>query len=131
MSKHFACDCKKKFNCTTYNSNHKWNKKTCQCKCKNYRTCKKDYSWNPSTCTCENSKYLKSIADINNCVWWYYICYGYCINKNFKSYSIKYATKLSKWKSKIENWLLYFAYSFISDHITTDNCYSFLALCKA
>ena len=68
MTKHFACDCKKKFNCTAYNSNHKWNKKTCQCKCKNYRTCKKDYSWNPSTCTCENSKYLKSIADINNCV---------------------------------------------------------------
>ena len=26
----------------------KWNDKTCQCECKNPRTCKKDYSWNPS-----------------------------------------------------------------------------------
>ena len=41
----------------------KWNNKTCQCECKNYRECKKDYSWNPSASSCENSKYLKSIAD--------------------------------------------------------------------
>ena len=41
------------------------NNKTCQCKCKNYRKCKKDYGWNPSTCICENSKYLKCIADIS------------------------------------------------------------------
>ena len=41
----------------------KWNNKTCQCECKNYRQSKKDYSWNPSTCTYENSKYLKSVVD--------------------------------------------------------------------
>ena len=46
-----------------FNLNQKWNNKTCQCECKNYRKCKKHYSWNPSTCICENSKYLKSIAD--------------------------------------------------------------------
>ena len=43
------------------NSNQKYNKKTCQCECKTYRTCKKDCIWNPRTCTCENSNYLKSI----------------------------------------------------------------------
>ena len=43
--------------------NQKWNNKTSQCKCKNYRKCIKDYSGNPSTCICEDRKYLKSIAD--------------------------------------------------------------------
>ena len=63
MTKHILCDCKCKCNITTCNSNRKWNNKTRQCECKNYRKCKKDYSWNPSTRICENSKYLKSIAD--------------------------------------------------------------------
>ena len=62
MAKHISCHCKCKFNRTICNSNQKWNNKTCQCECKNYRKCKKDYGWNPSTCICENSKYLKSIA---------------------------------------------------------------------
>ena len=31
------------FNNTKCNSNQKWNNKTCQRECKNYRTCKKDY----------------------------------------------------------------------------------------
>ena len=48
MTEHISCDCKCKFNSTACNSNQKWNDKTCQCECKNYRTCKKDYSWNPS-----------------------------------------------------------------------------------
>ena len=63
MTEYILCDCKCNFNSTTCNSNQKWNNKTCQCECKNYRKCKKDYSWNPNTCICENSKYLKSIAD--------------------------------------------------------------------
>ena len=63
MIEYISCDCKCKFSSTTCNSNQKWNNKTCQCKCKNYRNCKKDYSRNPTTCTCENSKYLKFIAD--------------------------------------------------------------------
>ena len=63
MTKHISCDCKCKCNSTTYNSNQKWNNKTCQFECKNYRTRKIDNSWNPSTCICENSNYLKSIAD--------------------------------------------------------------------
>ena len=45
------------------NSNKKWNDKTCQYECKNYRTCKKDYSWDTSTCIRENIKYLKKVAD--------------------------------------------------------------------
>ena len=63
MTEHISCDCKCKFNSTTCNSNQKWNNKTCQCECKNYRVCQKDYIWNPSTCTCENSKYLKIVVD--------------------------------------------------------------------
>ena len=49
MTEHISCDCKFKFSSTVYNSNQKWNNKTCQCEYKNYRTFKKDYSWNPST----------------------------------------------------------------------------------
>ena len=69
MTEHISCDCKCKINSTTYNSKQKWNNKTCQCECKNYRKCKKDYIWNPSTCICENSKYSSSIADtsVTNC----------------------------------------------------------------
>ena len=63
MKKNISCDCKCKFNSTACNSNQKLNDESCQCKCRNYRKCKKDYSWNPSTFNCEESKYLKSIAD--------------------------------------------------------------------
>ena len=41
MTKHISSDCKCKFNSTTCISNQKWNNKTCQCECKNYRKCKK------------------------------------------------------------------------------------------
>ena len=50
MTKHISRECKCKFNSTTCNSNQKWDNKTCQCECKNYRKCKNDYSWNPTTC---------------------------------------------------------------------------------
>ena len=62
MTEHISCDCKCKLNSTACSSNQEWNNKTCQCECKNYRTCKTDYSWNPSTCIYENSKYLKSTS---------------------------------------------------------------------
>ena len=42
MTKHISCDCKCKFNSATCNSNQKWNNKTFQCECKNYRTRKKE-----------------------------------------------------------------------------------------
>ena len=61
--KHIPCDCKYKFDSTTYNSNQKSNSDKCQCECKNRHTHKKDYSWNPSTCICENGKCLKSVND--------------------------------------------------------------------
>ena len=48
MTEHISLDCKCKFNSRTCNSNQKWNNETCQCECKNYRSCKEDYSWNPS-----------------------------------------------------------------------------------
>ena len=62
MTEHISCDCKCKLNSATCNPNQKWNNKTCQCECKNYK-CKKDYSCNPSTCIYKNSKYLKRIAN--------------------------------------------------------------------
>ena len=40
MTKHISCYCKCKFNSTACSSNQKWNNKTCQCECKNYRKCK-------------------------------------------------------------------------------------------
>ena len=63
ITKHNSSDCKCKFISTKCNSQQKWNNKTCQCECKNYRKYKENHSWNTSTCICENSKYLKSIAD--------------------------------------------------------------------
>ena len=63
MKEHISCNCKCKCKSTLWDSNQKWNIRTCQCECENYCKCKKYYSWNPSTCVSENSKYLKSIAD--------------------------------------------------------------------
>ena len=63
MVKHISFDCKCKFNSTTCDSNQNWNNETCQCECKNYRSCKNDYGCNPSISICENGKYLKSIVD--------------------------------------------------------------------
>ena len=86
MTKYISYDCKDKFKSTTCSPNQKWNNKTCQCECKNYRKCKKDYIWNPSTCICENCKYLKRITDtwMVDHVLWNYICYASYINKNDK-----------------------------------------------
>ena len=47
IANHISCNCKCKFNSKTYDSDQKWNNKTCQCECKNYRNCENDYSWNP------------------------------------------------------------------------------------
>ena len=41
MTEHISCDYKCKFSSTTFNSNQKWNNKTCQCECKNYICVKK------------------------------------------------------------------------------------------
>ena len=49
IRKHISCDCKCELNCTTCNSNQKWNNETYQWECKNYGTCKKDCSCNSST----------------------------------------------------------------------------------
>ena len=70
MTKHISCDCKRKFNSTTCNSNQKWSNKTCQCEHKNYHNCKKDYSWNPSISISENGEYLKGIANTSAIEWY-------------------------------------------------------------
>ena len=53
MTEHISCDCKCKFNSTTWNSKQKWNNKTCQYACKNYHKCKQDCSWNTSIFICK------------------------------------------------------------------------------
>ena len=71
ITKHISCDFNA--NCTTCDPSQIWNNKTCQYKCKNYGTCKKDYNLNPSKRTCENSKYLRWLAWlIQNQNWFYY-----------------------------------------------------------
>ena len=44
LVKHVLCDCECQFNSATWKSNQKWNNETCQCECRNNRTCEKDYS---------------------------------------------------------------------------------------
>ena len=61
MTEHISCDYKGKFNITKSNLKQKWNNKTCQCECNNYRKCKENYCWNPGTCIHENRKYLKGV----------------------------------------------------------------------
>ena len=56
---YISCDCKCKFDSTTYDSNQKWNNDKCQCKFKKYCMWKKDYNWIPRKCVCEKSRYLK------------------------------------------------------------------------
>ena len=63
MTDHVACDCKSKFNSTISNSDPKWNNKTCQCECENYRTYKKDYSLNPRTFICQNRNLKKELIE--------------------------------------------------------------------
>ena len=125
MTQHISCDCKCKFSSTTCNSKQKWIDKTFQFKCKNYRQCKKDYSWNPGTCICENSKYLKSVVDtsVTECDEIVIVMNNLSTNKDkcYNNNCCKYCfNKLAQEKSKR---LLYFAYTFISDHITIDNHY--------
>ena len=61
LLKQISCDCKWKFNNTTFNSNQKWNNDTFLCECKKYCTYKEDYSWNLNPRICENSRHLKTI----------------------------------------------------------------------
>ena len=42
MTEHISYDFKCKFCSITCNSKQKWNNKTCQCECRNYRECKEN-----------------------------------------------------------------------------------------
>ena len=63
IAEYISCDRKCKFNSKIYNSNKKWNNKTCLCECKNQPKYKKYYNCNLSTCICGNSSHLKSKVD--------------------------------------------------------------------
>ena len=130
-TKHVLCDdCKCKFNSTTCNSNQTWNSKTCQCESKNYCKFKNSYSWNPSAFIGDNSKYLKSIVDTSviecdEIIFVMDILSTKMTNTIATNESINYSRKV---KYKFDCYILH---SFISDHITVNNNYYLLSLCKA
>ena len=76
-----------------------------------------------------DNKYLKRIADTSVIACDEFIS-GDFINYNDKDCSNRCINKLTQWKSKIQNWLLYFGHIFISDHFNIDNYYYLLSLCK-
>ena len=112
-------DCICKFKSTTCDSNQKWNNKTCQCDCKYYHKCKKDYIWNPSTDICKNGKYLKSIANFSVIEWNEILSVLDTISTKMTITIANNVTKncYSKIISHKIDWC-FFAYSFISNHIT-------------
>ena len=84
----------------------------------------KDYSWNPSTCICENSTYLESTADTSaiKCDEFIFVM-DIVLTKMTNTKATNVSKKCQSKKVRV----LYFAYSFISDHITIDNyfiCYN-------
>ena len=130
ITQHISCDCKSKFNSTTCNSNQTWNNKTCQCESKNYCKFKNSYSWNPSAFIGDNSKYLKSIVDTSviecdEIIFVMDILSTKMTNTIATNESINYSRKV---KYKFDCYILH---SFISDHITINNNYYLLSLCKA
>ena len=108
----------------------KRNNKICQCECKNYRNCKKDYSCNPSTFFCENGKYLNSIANTSatECDETVFVADIVSTKKKNTIATNVTSTSSINSHSKKSKRFLYFAYSFISNHITTDNYYYLLSL---
>ena len=77
----------------------------------------------------ENSKYLKSIADTSVIACDEIVSVMDIVSTKMTN---TIATNVTKnWHSKKVGRLLYFAYSFISSHITSDNYYYLLSLCKA
>ena len=122
MTKHISCDCKCKFNSSTCNLNKKRNKKSCQHECKNYRTC-----------ICENSKYLKSIGDTSviDCDEIITVLgIVSTIKTNTITANVTSSASINYHSIKVRNRFCDFAYSLVSDHITIDNYYDLLSLCK-
>ena len=89
---------------------------------------KKDYSWNFSTCTCENNKYLKGIADTSVITCDEVISVMDIVSTKMTN---TIATNLTKHFHSKKGRDYYIVYSFFRDHITIDNYYYLLLLCKA
>ena len=128
MTKHISCDCKCKSNSTTCKYGI-----TKQANMNVKIIHKKDYSCNPSTSISENSKYLKSIADISliecdeiKTV----IDIVRAKMTNTILINITNTVSINCQSKKSKRWL-YFAFRFISNHVTIDNYYYLLLLSKA
>ena len=132
MTKHISCYCKCKFNSTTCNLKQKWKNKTCQYECKNYHKCENDYSWNPSRSICENSKYLKGITDTSVIEFDEIITVMDTVSTKKANTAVTNVTSTASMNShsKKSKRLFYFVHSFISSHITIDDYYYLLSLCK-
>ena len=117
---------------STRNSNQKWNNKTCQCECKNYRTREKDYSWNLSICICKNGKYLKSTADTSVIACDEIITVMVIVSTkktNTIATNVTSTASINCHSKKVRDWYILHTFCFISDHITIENYY-YLQLCK-
>ena len=120
ITEDISSDCKCKFSSATCNSKQKCNNKTCQCECENYRKCKENYSWNRSTCIFENSKYLKSIADtsVTKCHKIVIVMNDLLPKKaNTRAKNATNTASINCHSKEVSKRLLYFTYSFISDHV--------------
>ena len=98
LREHISCECKCKFSSTAYNSKQKWNNKTFQCECKNYRKFKENYRWNRSTNICDKYFAHSFISDYINIDNYYYLL-SLCKTER---YNIKWKkAKLKKFVLKI------------------------------
>ena len=96
--------------------------------CKNYHKFEENYIWNPRVCICENSKYLKLVKDtsVTNCDDIVIAIDNLSTKKTDTiGTNVTSTASINCHHKKVRDILL-----LISDHITIDNYYYFLSLCK-
>ena len=94
-------------------------------------TCKKDYRSNLSTCVCGSSMYLKSNADTSVIDYDEIITFMDSVSSKMTNViATNVMSTASKNCHSKKKRLLYFAYNFITDHVTIDNYCYLLSLCK-
>ena len=92
---------------------------------------KKDYRSNLSTCVCGSSMYLKSNADTSVIDYDEIITFMDSVSSKMTNIiATNVMSTASKNCHSKKKRLLYFAYNFITDHVTIDNYCYLLSLCK-
>ena len=136
MIEHSSCDFKFKFNSATCSSTQKWNKNIYQCGCKKIIVSAKKIIIgilaHVFVRISVKSKYLKIIADtiVTQCDEIIIFMDSLSTKKVNTIAANVTSTASMNWHSKKSKRLLYFAYSFISDHIAIDDYYYLMLLFK-